>query len=62
MKLSLHKFMCWDELELEIPINQITLIKADSGVGKTTLFKAIDCTQRGTEDRRFWDNSPKCGG
>ncbi len=42
MKLSLHKFMCWDELELEIPINQITLIKADSGVGKTTLFKAID--------------------
>lgn len=41
LKITLNQFRCWENLVLEIPFNQITLIKGDSGQGKTTMFEAI---------------------
>ena len=41
MKLTLHKFKCWDNLTLEIPTGAIVLLKGPSGGGKTTVLKAL---------------------
>jgi len=41
LRVNLHQFRCWDDLNIEIPIGGITLIKGNSGVGKTTIFQAI---------------------
>lgn len=40
-QLSLYQFRCWKELNIKIPIGKITLIKGNSGTGKTTLLQAI---------------------
>lgn len=42
IQLILHKFKCWDDLTIDFPINQITLLKGRSGVGKSTLLNAIE--------------------
>lgn len=42
IQLILHKFKCWDDLTIDIPINQITLIKGKSGVGKSSILNAIE--------------------
>lgn len=41
LKVNFHRFRCWDDLNIEAPIGSITLIKGNSGVGKTTLFQGI---------------------
>lgn len=41
LKINIHLFKCWNNLSLEVPFGQITLIKGDSGIGKTTIFEAI---------------------
>ena len=41
MKLTLHKFKCWQNLTLEIPIGAMVLLKGRSGQGKSTILKAI---------------------
>ena len=41
MKLTLHKFKCWSDLTLNIPVG-IVLIRGLSGAGKTSLLKAIN--------------------
>jgi len=41
LRISLHQFRCWEDLSIEIPIGAITLLKGNSGVGKTTILQAI---------------------
>jgi DNA repair exonuclease SbcCD ATPase subunit len=41
LRISLFQFRCWDKLDLEIPLKGITLIRGNSGSGKTTIFHAI---------------------
>lgn len=41
LRISLRHFKCWDNLDIEVPIGGVTLIKGSSGVGKTTLLHAI---------------------
>lgn len=41
IKITIKSFRCWDNLTIEIPLNQIVLIKGQSGIGKTTIFQAI---------------------
>lgn len=41
MKIIIEHFSCWYQLELELNDEGITLVKGPSGVGKTTIFKAI---------------------
>ena len=41
LKVSLHNFRCWSNLELDIPWGRITLIKGSSGAGKSTIFQAL---------------------
>lgn len=42
IKLILSKFKCWENLTLDIPTKGIVLFKGPSGIGKTTIVKAID--------------------
>jgi len=41
LTISLRHFRCWEKLDLEIPLGQITLIRGASGSGKTTILQAI---------------------
>lgn len=41
IRLRICQFQCWNDLQVEIPIGSITLIKGGSGAGKTTLLLAI---------------------
>jgi DNA repair exonuclease SbcCD ATPase subunit len=41
LRVSLHQFRCWESLTIEIPLNGVTLIKGNSGAGKTTILQAI---------------------
>src|SRR5438552_3582900 len=40
MKISIQKFMCWDNYTLDLP-QGITLLDGPSGSGKSTVFNAI---------------------
>jgi len=40
-KIQFHQFRCWENLLIEAPIGSITLIKGNSGIGKTTIFQGI---------------------
>lgn len=42
MKLKLSYFKCWQDSEFEFLDGKLTLIRGHSGVGKTTIFTAID--------------------
>lgn len=42
LKLSLYQFRCWENISFKIPLNGITLIKGDSGAGKSTIFHSLD--------------------
>lgn len=39
--LSISNFKCWKQLNLEFPCNKVTLIKGESGSGKTNVTQAI---------------------
>lgn len=41
LRLQLVYFRSWDSLDLEIPLGKITLLKGDSGAGKTTILQSI---------------------
>lgn len=41
LRISLKQFRCWKNLNLNIPLGSITLIKGFSGSGKTTILQAI---------------------
>lgn len=41
LHLEFRHFRCWNDLDLDIPLGHITLIKGDSGSGKTTIFQGI---------------------
>lgn len=41
IRLIFNKFRSWDNLTLEIPSGSVTLIKGNSGSGKTTIFQGI---------------------
>jgi len=40
-KISFHQFRCWENLSIQVPIGEVTLIKGNSGIGKTTIFQGI---------------------
>lgn len=40
-KITIHKFRCWQNLELVFNAGDITLIKGNSGGGKSTILQAI---------------------
>lgn len=40
-RISFHQFRCWENLTIEAPIGGVTLIKGNSGVGKTTILQGI---------------------
>lgn len=41
MEITLNNFKCWKKIKLQFKSNCITLIKGDSGIGKTTILQAI---------------------
>ncbi len=41
LNISFKQFRCWEKLFLEIPLGYITLIKGNSGSGKTTILHGI---------------------
>lgn len=40
-KITIHKFRCWQDLELKFNLGEITLIKGNSGGGKSTILQCI---------------------
>lgn len=40
-RVTFHEFRCWENLVIEAPVGGITLIKGNSGVGKTTILQGI---------------------
>jgi DNA repair exonuclease SbcCD ATPase subunit len=41
LTLTLKNFRCYNDLTIQIPLNQTTLIKGSSGSGKSTLLKSL---------------------
>ena len=41
LRITFRQFRCWDNLTIEVPIGSITLIKGNSGAGKTTVLQGI---------------------
>lgn len=41
LRITLDEFRCWNHLDITIPLGEITLIKGNSGAGKTTILQAI---------------------
>lgn len=41
LKIVLKEFRCWKNLSIDIPLGGVTLIKGDSGCGKSTILQAI---------------------
>ena len=40
-RILLKEFKCWKDLSIDIPLGGVTLIKGDSGCGKSTILEAI---------------------
>lgn len=40
-RITFNQFRCWENLNIEVPIGGITLIKGSSGAGKSTIFQGI---------------------
>lgn len=41
LRIVLKEFRCWKDLSIDIPLGGVTLIKGDSGCGKSTILQAI---------------------
>lgn len=41
LRVTFNKFRCWDNLLVEAPLGSITLIRGNSGSGKSTIFHGI---------------------
>ena len=42
IRIEIKQFRCWDRIILDIFPDSITLVKGSSGIGKTTIFQAIN--------------------
>jgi DNA repair protein SbcC/Rad50 len=60
MKLVLNNFRCFKELTLEFPENGTVLLWGTSGIGKTTIFKAINFVLYGKEQKVVKHGEKKC--
>lgn len=60
MKLVLNNFRCFKELTLEFPENGTILLWGTSGIGKTTIFKAINFVLYGKEQKIVKHGEKKC--
>ncbi len=60
MKLVLNNFRCFKELTLEFPENGTVLLWGTSGIGKTTIFKAINFVLYGKEQKIVKHGEKKC--
>jgi DNA repair exonuclease SbcCD ATPase subunit len=60
MKLVLNNFRCFKELALEFPENGTILLWGTSGIGKTTIFKAINFVLYGKEQKVVKHGEKKC--
>jgi DNA repair exonuclease SbcCD ATPase subunit len=60
MKLVLNNFRCFKELTLELPENGTILLWGTSGIGKTTIFKAINFVLYGKEQKVVKHGEKKC--
>jgi len=41
LRIVLKEFRCWKNLQIDIPLGGVTLIKGDSGCGKSTILQSI---------------------
>jgi len=61
MKLSLFNFRCFKNFQVEIPEdNGVILLWGTSGIGKTTIFKAINFVLYGKEQKVVKHGEKKC--
>ena len=58
--LTLNKFCCWDNITIQVPHGSIVLIKGSSGIGKTTLLKAIAWVLYGKIKKVTPHTDPNC--
>lgn len=60
MKLVLNNFRCFKEATIELPDKGTALIWGTSGIGKTTIFKAINFVLYGKEQKIVKHGEKKC--
>ena len=60
MFLELINFRCFGKLQLQIPDSGVILLHGGSGIGKTTVFKAINFVLFGKEQKIVKYNEKKC--
>jgi DNA repair exonuclease SbcCD ATPase subunit len=60
MKLLLNNFRCFKDITLDLPDNGTILLWGTSGIGKTTIFKAINFVLYGKEQKVVKHGEKKC--
>ena len=60
MKLTLSNFRCFKDITIELPDNGTILLWGTSGIGKTTIFKAINFVLYGKEQKVVKHGEKKC--
>lgn len=60
MKLYLQNFRCYKNITLELPDTGIVLLYGTSGIGKTTILKAIHFAITGKENKCIMYGEKKC--
>jgi exonuclease SbcC len=60
MKLYLNNFRCYKNITLELPDTGIVLLYGTSGIGKTTILKAIHFAITGKENKCVMYGEKKC--
>ena len=60
MRLQLHNFRCFQSLDLLFPQNGTAILWGNSGIGKTSIFKAINFVLYGKEQKVTKFGEKKC--